>query len=144
MIPKKIILAEDNIADAELTKIAFKDLGLPLEVVHVMDGQQLVDYVKRGPLSDIVLILLDLNMPRMGGLEVLRYFYNDPVFKKLPVVVLSSSNHQSDVWACYDHGANAYVCKPIDMEKFNATIKSIADFWCDINVLPTFEYETAP
>jgi len=110
---KKVILAEDNLADVELTKLAFQELDYPLEVVHVIDGQELLSYVQNvqnDTLQDIVLILLDLNMPRLGGVDVL----------------------------CYDFGANAYVCKPIDINDFNKTIRSIAQFWVDVNVLPNF------
>ncbi|MEO1623635.1 MAG: response regulator [Bacteroidota bacterium] len=143
MIPQRIIiLAEDNIADVELTKIAFSEVPLPLEVVHVSDGQELLEYVRKEPLGNIALILLDLNMPRMGGIDVLKYFYEDQHFKKLPVVVLSSSMHERDVQTCYEYGANAYVCKPIDMEQFSTAIRNIAYFWGSINVLPTYEYES--
>lgn len=69
---KKIILAEDNIADVELTKMAFQEIGLPIDLIHVFDGQELVNYVKDNQLDDIALILLDLNMPRMGGVDVLK------------------------------------------------------------------------
>ncbi|MEL6867179.1 MAG: response regulator [Bacteroidota bacterium] len=141
--PRKIIIAEDNLADVQLTKIAFEDIPLPLEVVHVFDGQELLDYVrKQAVLSDIALILLDLNMPRMGGVEVLKNFYNDKELRKLPVVVLSSSRHETDVEACYEYGANAYVCKPIDINDFHVAIRSIAYFWGDINVLPSYDAQT--
>ena len=135
---KKVILAEDNLADVELTKLAFQEVPFPLEVVHVFDGQELINYVNKGSLDDIVLILLDLNMPRLGGIEVLKTFYQDNEFKKLPVIVFSSSAHEIDVKTCYDFGANAYVCKPIDINDFNKTIRSIAEFWAGVNVLPSF------
>ena len=138
---KKVILAEDNLADVELTKLAFQELDYPLEVVHVIDGQELLSYVQNvqnDTLQDIVLILLDLNMPRLGGVDVLKNFYKDETFKKLPVIVFSSSAHETDVKTCYDFGANAYVCKPIDINDFNKTIRSIAQFWVDVNVLPNF------
>ncbi len=135
---KKVIVAEDNLADVELTKLAFQELGMPLEVVHVFDGQELIHYVEKGSLDDIVMILLDLNMPRLGGVEVLKTFYGDDEYKKLPVIVFSSSAHETDVKACYDLGANAYVCKPIDINDFNKTIRSIAEFWVQVNVLPSF------
>jgi len=135
---KKIILAEDNIADVELTKLAFKELDLNLDVYHVFDGQQLLDYLKQQPFDEIALILLDLNMPKMGGLDVLKLMYNDEELTKLPVVVFTSSAHESDVHACYEYGANAYVSKPIDINDFHKTIEAIANFWTEINVLPAF------
>lgn len=138
---KKVILAEDNMADVQLTKIAFEELAIPLEVIHVSDGQELIDYVNSQDLGDIALILLDLNMPRLGGIDVLKHFYQDETFKKLPIVVLSSSKHEADVITCYNYGANAYVCKPIDMDQFHKTITNIANFWAEVNVLPAFEVE---
>ena len=135
---KKIILAEDNIADVELTKIAFRELNLSLEVFHVFDGQQLLDELKVQPLDEIALILLDLNMPRMGGLDVLKVMYKDEELRRLPVIVFTSSSHETDVHACYEYGANAYVTKPIDINDFHKTIEAIANFWGEVNVLPSF------
>ena len=86
---KKIILAEDNIADVELTKLAFNDLALDIEVVHVFDGEELMNYLDQKSFDDISLILLDLNMPKMGGLDVLKKMYNDEELRKLPVVVMN-------------------------------------------------------
>lgn len=137
-ILRKIVLAEDNLADAKLTTLAFQDLDASLEVVHLVDGKELLEYLRTQSHDDIALVLLDLNMPRMGGLEVLKVMYSDEELKHVPVVVLSSSAHESDVKACYDFGANAYVCKPIDIEKFHYSIRSIAQFWGEINVLPVF------
>ena len=136
---KKIILVEDNIADVELTKLAFRQLELPLEVTHVFDGYELIDLLKKLNLEDIALILLDLNMPKMGGLEVLKIMNKDEELCKLPVIVFSTSNNESDVYACYEYGANAYVSKPIDINEFHKTIQAIAHFWGDINVLPSFD-----
>ncbi len=138
---KKIIIAEDNIADVELTKLAFEELELDIEVVHVFDGQQLMELLKTFPLNEVSLILLDLNMPKMGGLDVLKQMYNDPELRKLPVIVFTSSVHESDVHACYEYGANAYVNKPIDINTFHTSIAAIASFWTEINVLPAFNSE---
>ena len=136
--PKKIILAEDNPADAQLTQMAFSDLPLSLELVHVNNGQELMDFLNTEPLDNIALILLDLNMPKKGGIEVLKECYEDEELRKLPIVVLSSSGASADINTCYMNGANAYVQKPIDIDQFNNTISSIANFWTTINVLPTF------
>ena len=137
-VSKKIVLAEDNLADAKLTTIAFQEIDDSLEVVHVADGQELIDFLRGQSHEDIALILLDLNMPRMGGIEVLKEMYQDSDLKHLPVVVLSSSAHETDIKSCYDNGANAYVCKPIDINEFHESIRSIAHFWGEINVLPVF------
>ncbi len=135
---KKILLAEDNLADVELTRLAFSDLSLPIELVHVNDGQELLNYLNDAELSDIALVLLDLNMPKIGGIEILKMMYDDQEYKKLPIVVLSSSLHENDIITCYEYGANAYVNKPIDINDFNTVISSIANFWVEINLLPVF------
>ena len=137
-IAKKIILVEDNIADVELTKLAFKELGLNIDIQHFFDGQQLMDNLRSQSLDNIALILLDLNMPKMGGLDVLKQMYIDDELAKLPVVIFTSSAHESDIQECYEHGANAYVNKPIDVNDFHKSIAAIAHFWADVNVLPAF------
>lgn len=139
LLLKKIILAEDNLADFELTKLAFEDLNLPIEIIHVGDGQELLNFLKEAPLNDIALMLLDLNMPKVNGIEILKMMYHDEVLRKLPVIVLSSSLHESDVLSCYEYGANAYVNKPIDINDFNEIIRSIANFWIGINLGPVYE-----
>lgn len=136
---KKIILVEDNMADVELTKLAFQKLDMPLEVVHVFDGYQLIDLLKELNLEEIALILLDLNMPRLGGLEILKIMNKNPELCKLPVIIFSTSSNDEDVYACYENGANAYVSKPIDINEYHKTIRAIAHFWGDINVLPSFD-----
>lgn len=136
---KKIILVEDNVADVELTKMAFNKLELPLEVVHVFDGYELLELLKKLNLEDIALILLDLNMPKIGGLDILKLMSEDEELCKLPVIIFSSSNNESDVFECYEYGANAYVSKPLDINEFHKTIQAIAYFWGDINVLPSFD-----
>lgn len=136
---KKIILVEDNIADVELTKLAFQKLDLPLEMIHVPDGYQLIDLLKDLNLEEVALILLDLNMPRLGGLEILKIMNKDSELCKLPVIIFSTSSNDADVYACYENGANAYVSKPIDLNEYHKTIQAIAHFWGDINVLPSFD-----
>lgn len=135
----KVILVEDNLADVELTKLAFEKLEMPLEVIHVFDGYQLIDLLKEENLEDVALILLDLNMPKLSGLEILKIMDKDEDLCKLPVIVFSTSSNESDVYECYEYGANAYVSKPIDINEFHKTIQAIADFWGDINVLPSFD-----
>lgn len=138
-LSKKIILAEDNLADYELTKLAFEELDLSVQIIHIGDGQELLNYLKEAPLSDISLMLLDLNMPKVNGIEILKMMYHDEHLRKLPVIVLSSSLHATDVRTCYEYGANAYVNKPIDINDFNDLISSIANFWIGINLGPIYE-----
>ena len=136
--PRKIILAEDNAADVELTKLAFQEVMLPLDIVHVYDGQELLNLLRSEALESIALVMIDLNMPKVGGIDVLKVLYEDAELKKLPVIVFSSSTHETDVLTCYEYGANAYVNKPVDVMEFNEAIRAIANFWGDINVLPTY------
>jgi two-component system, chemotaxis family, response regulator Rcp1 len=136
---KKILLAEDNLADYELTKLAFEEFNFPVDIIHLGDGQELLNFFSTNPISDIELMLLDLNMPKVSGIEILKMMYDDPVLRRLPVIVLSSSLHNNDVQACYEYGANAYVNKPIDINEFNKLIRAIANFWIGINQGPVYE-----
>lgn len=136
--PKKIVLVEDNLADVKLTKMAFSNLPVDTEIIHFFNGQELLDYLTDASLNDISLILLDLNMPKLGGIEVLKVFNTNPDYKKLPVVIFTSSVHQSEVRTCYELGANAYVNKPLDIADFDETIRSIAFFWLSTNIMVEF------
>jgi CheY-like chemotaxis protein len=135
---RKVILVEDNLADVELVKISVRELENPVELVHVGDGQELLNFLKTAVLSEIALILLDLNMPRVSGIDVLRHMQADPNLKKVPVVMFTTSNSKSDIMKCYELGAKAFVCKPLDIFEFNNSIRSIVEFWTGINMLPSF------
>jgi CheY-like chemotaxis protein len=134
---RKVILVEDNLADVELVKISVSELETPVELVHVGDGQELLNYLQTAVLSDIAVILLDLNMPRVSGIDVLRNMQADPTLKKVPVVMFTTSNSKSDIMKCYELGAKAFVCKPLDIFDFNNSIRSIVEFWTGINMLPS-------
>lgn len=138
VLPKKIILVEDNMADVELAKLAFQSISNDLEIEHLLDGEELMEFLGNEVPENIVLILLDLNMPRMGGIEVLKRLNKDGELKKLPIIVFTSSNHQADIKKCYDLGANAYVNKPIDFSELEKTVETIVHFWLNINVKPHF------
>jgi two-component system, chemotaxis family, response regulator Rcp1 len=135
---RKVILVEDNLADVELVKLSVRELENPVDLVHVGDGQELLNFLKTAVLSDIALILLDLNMPRVSGIDVLRHMQEDPSLKKVPVVMFTTSNSKSDIMKCYELGAKAFVCKPLDIFEFNNSIRSIVEFWTGINMLPSF------
>ena len=137
-IKKKIILVEDNLADVELVKIYIRDFEEPVDLVHVGDGYELLQFLKTAALGEIGVILLDLNMPRVSGLDVLNYMLADPALKKVPIVMFTTSNSKSDIAKCYDLGAKAFVCKPLDIFDFNHAIHSIVEFWGRINMLPAF------
>ena len=135
---RKVILVEDNLADVELVKISVRELENPVELIHVGDGQELLIFFKTAVLSEIAVILLDLNMPRVSGIDVLKHMQLDPSLKKVPVVMFTTSNSKSYIMKCYELGAKAFVCKPLDIFEFNNSIRSIVEFWTSINMLPTF------
>ncbi len=131
-----ILLVEDDEGEVQLTLRAFKRAGFanPISVVH--DGEQALDYLfQRGDFADPAaaprptLVLLDLKMPRLDGLEVLRELKRAPVKRRIPVVVLTSSRHETDLAAAYDLGANAYVVKPVEFEQFVQAVQQIGLFW---------------
>lgn len=135
---KRVILVEDNLADVELVRISIRELETPIELVHVGDGQELLNFLKTAVLAEIAVIMLDLNMPRVSGIDVLRFMHDDPLLKKVPVVMFTTSNSKTDILKCYELGAKAFVCKPLDIFEFNQAIRSIVEFWTGINMLPAF------
>ena len=135
---KKVILVEDNLADVELVRISIRELENPVELVHVGDGQEVLNFLQTAVLSVIAVIMLDLNMPRVSGIDVLRFMHDDPMLKKVPVVMFTTSNSKTDILKCYELGAKAFVCKPLDIFEFNQAIRSIVEFWTGINMLPAF------
>ena len=126
---RKIILAEDNIADVELTKIAFKELDLNLDVSHVFDGQQLMDLLKNSSLNEVALVLLDLNMPKMNGIEFLTALKANDVLKFIPTVILTTSNNHRDMIECYKIGIAGYILKPLKYEEYRSKIKALLNYW---------------
>lgn len=135
---KKIILVEDNLDDVRLTKLAFENLDIPAKFVHCANGEELLAFLKQEPLSNINYILLDLNMPKLNGFDVLNNFQQDENLKKLPVIVFTTSSNPADIQKCYDTGANAYVVKPFDFTDLEKSISAISNFWGDVNVKPMF------
>jgi CheY-like chemotaxis protein len=139
---KRILLAEDNQNDVELTLSALEEYNLANEVVVVRDGVEVIDYLlQRGQFANHpngvpAVILLDLKMPRMDGLEALRQLRADPRFKRVPVVMITSSREEQDLVRSYELGVNAYVVKPVDFQKFVECIKQIGFFWALINEPP--------
>ena len=134
---KKILLVEDNIADAELVRIAVQELGFFNNVVTTNGSDEVFNYLENHPISDIGLILLDLNMPRVNGLDILKKIRSTPRFQFLPVVVFTTYSNKNDILNCYDCGANAYIFKPIDYDVFNEVIKATVNFWLQGNLLPS-------
>jgi CheY-like chemotaxis protein len=139
---KRILLAEDNERDLELTLAALEEHHLANEVVVVRDGAEALDYLfRRGQYADHpnglpVVVLLDLKMPKVDGLEVLRHMREDPLLKMVPVVMLTSSREEPDLVRSYQFGVNAYVVKPVDFTKFVESVKQIGFFWAIVNEPP--------
>jgi CheY-like chemotaxis protein len=139
---RTILLAEDNPKDVELTLEALAEHNLANQVVAVRDGVETMEYLRcegkyklRKPGLPAVL-LLDIKMPRMDGIEVLRAIRSDPALKILPVVILTSSREEQDLIKSYELGANAYVVKPVDFKDFIEAVKHIGVFWAVVNELP--------
>jgi CheY-like chemotaxis protein len=139
---KRILLAEDNERDMELTMAALEEHNLANEVVVARDGAEALDYLyRRGKFADHanglpVVVLLDLKMPKVDGMEVLRQMRTDPGIKHVPVVMLTSSREERDLIRSYELGVNAYVVKPVDFQKFVDSVKEIGMFWAIINEPP--------
>src|SRR5579862_209499 len=136
----EILLVEDNPGDVRLTKEAVRDSKLINRLYTVPDGKEALAFLRReGRHADAVrpdLILLDLNLPKMDGREVLAEIKADADFKRIPVVILSSSHSEEDIVKSYDLHANCYISKPVDLDKFAEVVKSIEDFWVSIVKLP--------
>jgi CheY-like chemotaxis protein len=139
---KTILYAEDNPKDVELTLEALSDHNLANIVKVVKDGVEAMEYLQckgkykeRKPINPAVL-LLDIKMPRLDGIEVLRAVRSDAALKMLPVVMLSSSREEQDLIKSYELGVNAYVVKPVDFKNFIEAVKLLGIFWALINVVP--------
>jgi chemotaxis family two-component system response regulator Rcp1 len=139
-MPISILLVEDNAGDVRLTKEALKE-GRVANTLHVViDGVEALQFLRReGKYSDAPrpdLILLDLNLPRLDGRQVLSEVKKDPELKRIPIVVLTTSKAEEDVLKTYDLYANCYIAKPVEFDKFVGVIKMIDQFWLTIVKLP--------
>ena len=132
---KKILLAEDSPQDAEMTLEALADYHLSNQVVLVGDGEEALDYLFcRGKYAgrddgNPLFVLLDMKMPKVDGLEVLRAIKTDPDLRKVPVVMLTASREEQDVVRSYELGVNAYVVKPVGFQKFVEAVRQVGAFW---------------
>jgi CheY-like chemotaxis protein len=139
----EILLVEDNPGDVRLTQEVLKD-GRILNTLHVVgDGAEALAFLRReGEFADAPrpdLVLLDLNLPKMDGREVLAVVKSDPDLRRIPVVVLTTSSSEIDVMTSYDLHANCYITKPVDLDQFVKVVRSIEDFWLAIVRLPSDE-----
>jgi CheY-like chemotaxis protein len=139
---KRILVVEDDPKDLELTLTALEEHHLANEVVVARDGQEALDYLYRRGSFELrsegnpAVVLLDLKLPKVDGLEVLRQVRSDEQLKLLPVVVLTSSREESDLVTSYELGVNAYVVKPVDFHEFVNAIKELGMFWALVNEPP--------
>lgn len=139
---RRILMVEDDPRDVELTLTALEDYKLANEVVVCRDGQEALDYLySRGKFSDRVnenpaVILLDLKLPKVDGLEVLQQVKSDERLRMIPVVMLTSSHEEKDMMQSYKLGVNAYVVKPVDFHEFVNAVKELGVFWAVINQPP--------
>lgn len=146
--PIDILLVEDNLADARLTEIGLREAKVANKLWLVRDGVDAMAFLRReGEFSDAPrpdLILLDLNMPRMDGREVLKNIKSDPQLRRIPVIVLTTSRAEQDILESYDLHANCYVSKPIDFDEFLGAVRQIDRFWLALVSLPTGEEDDVP
>ena len=146
----RILLVEDDPRDVELTLTALEEYNLANEVTVVRDGQQALDYLYcRGEFStrsneNPAVLLLDLKLPKVDGLEVLQQVKSDDRLKRIPVVVLTSSHEEGDMMKSYELGVNAYVVKPVDFHEFVNAVRELGVFWAVINEPPPGSVKKAP
>jgi two-component system response regulator len=139
----ELLLVEDNPSDVELTLHVFKKHNFANRIKVVRDGAEALDYIfggQTGGASSSVdrpkLILLDLKMPKVNGLEVLGRLKSDPTTKRIPVVVLTSSREERDLSICYELGVNSYIVKPVDFVQFNESVHRLGLYWLQLNQQP--------
>ncbi len=138
--PVEILLVEDNPGDVRLTQEAFKETNISNHLSVVGDGVDAMAFLLReGDYADVVrpdIVLLDLNLPRKSGRDVLEEVKGDPALRNIPIVVLTTSRAEQDVLSAYGHHANCFITKPVDLEQFIDIVRSIGQFWLSIVELP--------
>lgn len=138
--PINLLLIEDNPGDVRLTQEAFKEGKLSYQMDVVMDGVEAIHFLRRRPPYENAvtpdIILLDLNLPKKDGREVLAEIKADEMLRRIPVIVLTTSNAEQDILKSYDLHVNCYINKPVDFDKFFDIIQMIEDFWLTIAILP--------
>ena len=139
--PIDILLVEDNPGDVRLTQEAFREAKMPIKINVTMDGEEAIAYLKRLPPHEKAtrpdLILLDLNIPKRDGREVLAEIKSDPALHNIPVVVLTTSNAEIDIQKTYNLQVNAYINKPVDFDRFFDIVQKIENFWLMTAILPS-------
>ena len=138
--PLETLIIDDNIDDVDLIKFALRQQSIPKNISVAFDGLSALDFLhKRGEFKNAPtpdLVLLDLVLPKLSGIEVLEHIKTDEKLKIIPVVVFATSDANKDIFKTYDLHANAYISKPIDFEKFSFQLKKLEDFWFNTATLP--------
>ncbi len=134
--PVQILLVEDNLGDARLVEEVLREGGFRHQIVHARDGVEAMERLHDRNFGLPDLIFLDLNMPRMDGREILAELKGDPVLKRIPVIVLTTSTSEADIVTSYSLNANCYVTKPVSIDEFLDVMRSLESFWLDVARLP--------
>ena len=141
-IIKNILLVDDSANDVQLVKAALADAHFGNDIIVAEDGEEALDFLfKRGKFAEYtgdlpIFILLDIKMPMMDGIEVLKTIRGNATFNKVPVIMLTSSRDEHDLQECYDNGANSFVVKPVNIADFMVVVKDLGHYWVVINELP--------
>lgn len=141
--PDPILLVEDNPDDRDLTLMAFQDSNVANRIDVARDGQEAIEYLADTSRPLPALVLLDLKLPKVMGLDVLKRVREDPRTQLVPIVVLTSSKEESDRYRSYLSGVNAYVQKPVDFDEFAAAVRELGLFWLVLNQPPPNNVQTA-
>lgn len=131
-----ILIVEDSADDFEATKRAFTKANLRNAIAHVLSGEEALAYLRSDTKTKPGLILLDLNMPGLDGRKTLEIIKREPNLKKIPVVILTTSDDERDVKACYELGANTFIQKPVDFDGLISAIRRLKEYWFEIALLP--------
>lgn len=141
-IIKSILLVDDSVNDVTLIKTVLQNANFGNEIIVAEDGEEALDFLyKRGrfidyPKENPLFILLDIKLPLMNGIEVLKAIRADPAFKLIPVVMLTSSRDNHDLHDCYENGANSFVVKPVNINDFIIVVRDLGQYWVVVNELP--------
>jgi DNA-binding response OmpR family regulator len=133
---KKVLIVEDDPDHADLVLDIFDTENIECEVVLIKDGQEAIDYFQDEIQSQVSLVILDLNLPKIDGMEVLKFIKKDSKYSSIPVVILSTSSDQNTISEAYKNGANGYVTKPMSYDEFVDKVKMLRRYLSDTNTLP--------
>jgi CheY-like chemotaxis protein len=136
MSEPRIMLVEDNPLDVALTRRVFAKQGAEIPITHVEDGQEAIDHLTSGNEPLPSLILMDVNMPRMDGIEALKEIRGNLALRHIPVIMLTTSTRSEDVLRSYAAGANSYIVKPVDLSEFQSVMDTLRLYWTEIVTLP--------